>query len=86
MELHAIPSEVIEHIKDYLWGNLTSQQHQLNIVEKLDTYPQHSLHVNSICYFNGILKEIEDEIYCPYCGEKTMFPFTLERCYDCQEL
>ena len=48
MELHTIPSEVIEHIKDYLWGNLTSQQHQLNIVEKLDTYPQHSLHVNCI--------------------------------------
>ena len=86
MKLDDIPLEVIEHIKDYLWGNLISQQHQLNIVEQLDSFPQQSLKVNSICYFNGIPKEIEDESYCPYCGEKTMFPFTLERCHDCQEL
>ena len=86
MDLQNIPSEVIEHIKDYLWGDLISQKYQLNILEQLNTYPQHSLQVNSICYFDGIPKEIEDELYCPYCGEKTLFPFTLEKCYDCQEL
>ncbi len=86
MKLQNIPSEVIEHIKDYLWGNLISQQNQLNIVEQLETLPQQSLQVNSICYLNGIPKEIEDELYCPQCGEKTLFPFTLEVCYGCREL
>lgn len=57
MKLDNIPSEVIDNIKDYLWGNLISQQHQLNIVEQLDSFPQQSLEVNSICYFNGIFKK-----------------------------
>ena len=86
MRLDNIPLEIIEHIKDYLWGNVISQQYQLDIVKQLDTNPQQSLNVNSICYFNGVVKEIEDEVYCPDCGEKSMFPFTLERCYDCEEV
>lgn len=57
MKLDNIPSEVIDNIKDYLWGNLISQQYQLNIVEQLDSFPQQSLEVNSICYFNGIFKK-----------------------------
>ncbi len=28
--------------------------------------------------------EIEDEVYCHVCGEKTVFPFTRFMCHDCE--
>ena len=63
MELNNIPSEVIEHIKDYLWGNVASQQHQLDIVEQLDTYPQQSLHADDSALVTVIaaLRAIQDK-------------------------
>ena len=29
--------------------------------------------------------EIEDEVFCYLCGEKTVFPFTLFNCHDCEK-
>ena len=39
-----------------------------------------------MCKINGTDLNIEDELYCSRCGERTLFPFTRMICHECESL
>ncbi len=80
-----LPDEVIDSIKDILWGNIDSWKKKFNIVLRKDFLViKRDLKPSPYCIFSGNLLEIEDEIFCSSCGEKTIFPFTRSICETCE--
>ena len=86
MDIKVLTTEIIEIIKEYVFGNRQSFVRILNIVNNLPKYPYNELNVVKQCKMNGEQVDIEDEVYCYKCGEKTVFPFTRLVCYDCEKL
>lgn len=86
MNLKKLPYEITENIKIYMWGNKDIYKKKLDIVHNLPKYKHHNLKVTDYCLIRNVYTEIEDELYCPKCGEKTLFPFTREVCFDCNDL
>jgi len=83
--INELPCELIEMIKEYMWGNVAYYKKELNIVNTLPEYKKAILRTTLFCKINNIMNEIEDELYCPNCGEKTLFPFTRSICYECEK-
>lgn len=83
MFLQVFPLEIVEIIKIFMWGNNNIYKEKLKIVKNLPEYKKDNLRVTVSCRMNGKDIEIEDELYCPRCGEKTLFPFTRHLCWDC---
>lgn len=86
MDIKVLTNEIIEIIKEYVYGNRQAFVRILNIVNTLPKYPYNELNVVKLCKINGKEVEIEDEVYCYKCGEKSVFPFTRLVCYDCEKL
>ena len=80
MFLQVFPLEIVEIIKIFMWGNNNIYKEKLKIVKNLPEYKKDNLRVTVSCRMNGKDIEIEDELYCPKCGEKTLFPFTRDLC------
>ena len=89
--LNELPDELIVIIKDYIWGNTLQYQKKLNII--LENLPEPEMVQNNLkpinkCYYkNKYWEELEDNLFCPRCGEKTLwFPFTFlgKLCDYCQ--
>jgi len=71
-----LPSEIIEIIKDCLWGNHDEWKAKLSQIIKL--FPHE----------NNLIENLNDsgdyeETYCPQCGEKELFPFSRTICFYC---
>ena len=81
-----LPSEIIVFIKGYLWGTNKSWKNKLNIAKQDLVSKYNKLKVSKLYRIRGVDLECEDEFYCPGCGEKTLFPFTREFCWDCDPL
>ena len=79
-----LPYELSELIKEYMWGNIVSYKKRLNIIQCLPVYKKITLRPNPFCKIKNTITEIEDELYCPRCGEKTLFPFTKIMCSECE--
>ena len=86
MNIKSLPTDIIEQIMVYLWGNKQIFKIKLNISNVLPKYKQHNLRVLEMCKIYGVELYIEDELYCPRCGEKTLFPFTRMICHECENL
>ena len=79
------PEEIIDVVKDFLWGNIDSQKKCFNSILKKNFSAMHAVLTPApYCIFSGELLEIEDEIFCENCGEKTIFPFTRSICHTCE--
>lgn len=83
--INELPCELIEMIKEYMWGNVVYYKKKLNIVNTLPEYKRAILRTTLFCKIKNTMNEIEDELYCPNCGEKTLFPFTRNICYECEK-
>jgi hypothetical protein len=80
-----LPEEIIILIKDFLWGNVESHKKRFSITLKENfSEIKRNLIPAPYCIFSGNLLEIEDEMFCEICGEKTVFPFTRDICYTCE--
>ena len=66
-----------------MWGNKDIYKKKIDIVNNLPDYKKDNLKENFYLFFSGVYTEIEDELYCPQCGEKTLFPFTRLVCLNC---
>ena len=87
--LSKLPFPLGLYVFDFVWGSPIIYKQKLKIV---DTLPKDRFWLGNwilkspiFCHRNGILYEVEDDLYCPKCGEKTVFPFTREICWDCEE-
>ena len=87
MNLINLPEPLISLISDFLWGtNLDYKKKfqtillDIKVPARLDILNQINYqHRNNVFY-----EEIEDDLYCPGCGEKNLFPFTRFTCWDCE--
>lgn len=89
--LNKLPNEIIFYIKDYMWGHKSDYQKKLKmILENLPEPEMVQINLTAIrkCYYkNKYWEELEDNLFCPRCGEKTLwFPFFLsgKLCEYCQ--
>ncbi len=69
-----LPNDINIQIMDYLWGS--RRDHQKYFSQVLDTLPVNiliNLRATESCkYKNKIWDDIEDNLYCPCCGEKSL--------------
>ncbi len=89
--LNELPDELIVNVKDYMWGNKLEYQKKLKII--LENLPEPEMvqkklkAINKCHYKNKYWDELEDNLFCPRCGEKSLwFPFALsgKLCNYCQ--
>ena len=88
--LKQLPIELVQMIKDFIWGTQKSWKNKftsnLNYVLKTPNLlfvlkDVKSYKVNNQCI------DCEDSLYCPFCGEKSMFfasTFYHETCDACE--
>ena len=73
--IETIPNEIIQLIKDYMWG--TNQSYKIKLREVLDNLPKNvQLSLSPIkksYYKNRVWEELDDNLFCPNCGEKTLW-------------
>ena len=82
-----LPNEIINTITNYLWGTPQVFKKQLNIIEGIKHFTQFNLKPISIQKYKGVIREEVDlDVYCFKCGEKTVFPFTLQYCDSCASI
>ena len=90
MNLTKLPDTLIIHISDFLWGtNLDYKKKFQNILLDIKVPNRIEIlnQINDQYRNNKTYEEIEDDLYCPRCGEKylsTEGPFA-DRfiCWDC---
>ena len=81
-----LPLELVYLIDELLRGSRRLYQEQFSrIVSKISLYPQSKLNPVKTQFINNtIMVEIEDNVFCHKCGEKTLwFPFMLNNNYYC---
>ncbi len=85
------PQPIENNIKAFLWGTPEYQRHRQNTkklchemeMQEFIQYPLSPIISQKRCgdtYF-----EIDNDLFCPRCGEKCLFPFTRSICWDCSE-
>ena len=72
MNLSALPAEIIEMIKDSLWGNLNSYKNKFCIGKWLNNYKKP---IN-----------IDQAHYCNYCGERKYILPANNICLTCERM
>ena len=69
------PSEIIQLLKDYMWG--THLDYRVKLRSILDDLPKNvQLNLSPIkygYYKNSIWEDVDDNLFCPSCGEKTLW-------------
>ena len=79
----------IKHIRNLYDDRYLKEQfqhHELFNLNKLNSgYILQFLRANPFQNRGKLIYEIEDEVYCHVCGEKTVFPFTRFMCHDCEK-
>lgn len=80
-----LPTCLQYQIYDFMWGNLEIYRSKMNnclncLVDSSSLFPVNDKKINGKNY-----TEMEDNLYCPECGEKTRDPFTIHICWDCQK-
>lgn len=87
MKLIQLPDPLIILISDFLWGtNLDYKKKfqpillDIKVPNRLNILKQ----INHQYRNNRFYEEIEDDLYCPGCGEKNLFPFNRFTCWDCE--
>jgi hypothetical protein len=73
-----LPFEIKQQIKVFMWGNSNIFKQKLKIV--LESLPQNVqlnlAPIQTSYYKNTIWDDVEDNLFCHQCGEKTLyFPF-----------
>jgi len=69
-----LPNELNMVIMDYMWGTRKGYQLILGkVLSRLPTNVQLNLKATEYCkYKNKVWNDIEDNLYCPKCGEKSL--------------
>lgn len=80
-----LPEPILGKVFDTLWGTEVDFKSKFN--KSLDSLPPnwywHLRETNVMKLQGHVHTALSDNMYCPHCGEKTLFPFTLEKCWDC---
>ena len=85
-----LPIDIIIIIENILKGSIQFYRKKFNIIIKnFQKYPQNKLKsINIQKLDNKIIDDLEDNVFCYYCGEKTLwFPFLLNNkkyCNKCE--
>ena len=86
-QLLLLPQSVTDHIFNILWGE--NNDFKIILKKSLAILPKYwTLHLKSVNKINingKLFIALEDNLYCPICGEKFLFPFTRDICWDCDE-
>lgn len=78
MELISLlPKHINNRIKDYMWGSPEFYRKILgDVLDKLPSNILSNLRATEYCKYKNKLYEIDENLYCHKCGEKTLwFPF-----------
>ena len=86
-KLLSLPPVIIDEIFNILWGSVsdfkTILQKSLKILP--DSWILHLRDTKKMTIRGKIYTELDDNMYCPKCGEKFLFPFIRDICWDCNE-
>ena len=70
-----LPNDIKLKIMDHMWGTLPDYQRKFSSI--LSLLPEHiliNLKATPYCkYKNKMWNDIGDNLYCPKCGEKSLF-------------
>ena len=72
--INILPNELVLEISNYLWGSKEIYQPIFTkITKKIPEYPLNNLKaINNCHYKNKYWTNLEDNLYCHRCGEKTL--------------
>ena len=88
MDINKLPIELHEFVKTFMWGDLKTWKHRLNIVNHLPQHPRETLtDVSSYRSYSNII-DSEDCLFCKKCGEKSLWfalSFYHTMCESCEQ-
>lgn len=92
MDITKLPYPMSDLIFDYLWGNNRDWKNKnIKVINEINvkfiqlgSWYWMLDQINIQTRNNKQYEEIEDDLYCPCCGEKSLFPFTRIKCWDCE--